>query len=90
MSTHHEELIKATIPGFQHNIMKDQLGKTCSDTSRQIPTKTQGIIKNEETLLAEKFSNMEIKHEHPHVTHYHQNMNTTHFEINESAIMQRI
>ena len=28
LSTHHEELIKATIQDFQYNIMKDQLKKT--------------------------------------------------------------
>ena len=31
LSTHYEELIKATIPDLQYNIMKDQLQKTFSD-----------------------------------------------------------
>ena len=62
LSTHHEELIKATIPDLQYNIMKDHLKKTFSDASRQVPTKIEGIIKTEETFLAEEFNNMEIQH----------------------------
>ena len=56
-STHHEELIKVTIPDLQYNIMEDKLKKTISDASRQVPTKTNIIIKTEETFLAQKFSN---------------------------------
>ena len=56
-STHHEELIKAPMPDLQYNIMKNKLKKTISDASRQIPTKTNNIIKSEETFLAQKFSN---------------------------------
>ena len=63
-STHHEELIKATIPDIQCNILKDQLKKTFSDASRQVPTKTEDIIKTEKTFLAEEFYNMEIQHEY--------------------------
>ena len=45
LSTHHEELIKATIPDLQYNIMKDQLKKTLSDASRQVPTKQRTLLK---------------------------------------------
>ena len=58
LSTHHEELIKANIPDLQYNIMKDQLKKTFVDASRQVPTKTEDIVKTEETFLAEEFSNI--------------------------------
>ena len=64
MSTHHEELIKATIPDLQYNIMKDQLQKTLSDALRQVLTKTEDIVKTEETSLTEEFNKMEIQHEH--------------------------
>ena len=37
--------------------MKDQLKKTFSDASRQVYTKTEGIIKTEETFLGEEFHN---------------------------------
>ena len=56
-STHQEELIKAPMPDLQYNIMKDKLKKTVSDASRQVPTKTNNIIKTEENFLAQKFSN---------------------------------
>ena len=62
MSTHHEELIKATIPDLQYNIMKDQLQKTLSDALRQVLT--EDIVKTEETSLTEEFNKMEIQHEH--------------------------
>ena len=64
LSTHHEELIKATIPDLQYNIMKDQLKKTFYDASRQFATKTEDITKTEETFLAEEFNNIEIQHEY--------------------------
>ena len=64
LSTHHEELIKATIPDLQYNIMKDQLKKTFYDVSRQFATKTEDITKTEETFLAEEFNNIEIQHEY--------------------------
>ena len=64
LSTHYEELIKATIPDLQYNIMKDQLQKTFSDAWRWVPTKTEDIIKTEETFLAQEFNNMEIQHEY--------------------------
>ena len=34
LSGYHEELVKATIPNLQYDIMKDQLKKTFSDASR--------------------------------------------------------
>ena len=34
LSGYHEELVKATIPDLQYDIMKDQLKKTFSDASR--------------------------------------------------------
>ena len=64
MSTHHEELMKATIPNLQHNIMKAQLKKAFSDASRQVPTKTEDIIKTVETFLTEERNNMEIQHDY--------------------------
>ena len=64
MLTHHEELIKALIQDLQYNIMKDQLKKTFSDASRQVPTKTEAIIKTEETFLTEEFHSMKIQHEY--------------------------
>ena len=45
------------MPDLQYNIMKDKLKKTISDASRQVPTKTNNIIKTEENFLAQKFSN---------------------------------
>ena len=44
--------------------MKDQLKKTFSDASRQVPTKTEAIIKTEETFLTEEFHSMKIQHEY--------------------------
>ena len=80
LSTHHEELIKAAIPDLHYNIMKDQLKKTFSDASRQILTKTEDIIKLKKPSWlknsAIRKSSMSICK-----THYHQNMNTTHLEI---------
>ena len=64
LSTHHEELIKAIIQGLQYNIMKGQLKKTVSDASRQVPTKTEDIIKTRETFLTEEFNNIEIQYEY--------------------------
>ena len=48
--------------------MKDQLKKSISDASRQVPTKIEDIIKTEDTFLAEEFSNMEIQREYPQDT----------------------
>ena len=52
LSSYHEELIKATIADLKYNIMKDQLKKTFSDASRQIPTKSEDIINTEEAFIA--------------------------------------
>ena len=43
-----------TIPDLQCNIMKDQLEETFSDASRQIPTKSDDIIKTEEAFMVEE------------------------------------
>ena len=43
LSTHHEELIKVLY--LQYNIMNDQLKKTLSDASRQVPTKQRILLK---------------------------------------------
>ena len=56
--------MKATIPNLQHNIMKAQLKKAFSDASRQVPTKTEDIIKTVETFLTEERNNMEIQHDY--------------------------
>ena len=58
LSTHHEELIKATIPDLQYSIIKDHLKKLFQDASRQVQ-QTEDIIKTERTFLEEEFSNME-------------------------------
>ena len=59
LSTHHEELIKATIPDLQYNIMNDRLKKTFINALRQVPTKIEDIIQTEKTFLTEEFNNME-------------------------------
>ena len=64
LSTHYEQLIKATVPDLQFNIMKDQVKKTFSDALRQVPIKTEDIIKTKETFLAEEFNNIKIQHEY--------------------------
>ena len=64
LSTHHEELIKATIPDLQCNIMNDRLKKTFINALRQVPTKTEDIIKIEKTFLTEEFNNMENQHDY--------------------------
>ena len=60
--------------------MKDQLKKTLSYALRQVPIKTEDIIKIKkpswQTNSAIWKSSMNI-----HKTHYRQNMNTTHLEI---------
>ena len=43
LSTHHEELIKVLY--LQYNIMNDQLKKTLSDASGQVPTKQRILLK---------------------------------------------
>ena len=48
-SAHHKQLIKAIIPNLQYNIMKDQLKKMFSDALKQVPTKTEDIIKLEKS-----------------------------------------
>ena len=55
---------EATIPDHQYNIMKDQLKKTISDASWQVPTKTEVINKTEKTFPAEEFNNVEMQHEY--------------------------
>ena len=67
LSSYHEELVKATIPDFQYGIMKDQLKKTFSDASRQIPTKSDEIIKMEEAFMAEEINHLSFQES------YHQN-----------------
>ena len=41
--------------------MKDQLKKTFSDASRNIPTKTEEVIKTEDTFLTEDINNMTLQ-----------------------------
>ena len=67
LSSYHEELVKATIPDFQYDIMKDQLKKTFSDVSKQIPTKSDEIIKMEEAFMAEEINHLSFQES------YHQN-----------------
>ena len=49
--SYYKELVKATIPN-----MKDQLKKTFSDALRQIPTKSEDIIKTDQEFIAEETS----------------------------------
>ena len=44
--------------------MTNQLKKTFSDASRQVPRKTEGIIKTKQTFQVEEFKNMEIQLEY--------------------------
>ena len=65
LSNHHEELIKATIPDLKYDLMKDQLKKTFSDASRQIPTKVEDVIvKTEETYLTEEMNQISFQENH--------------------------
>ena len=54
LSSYHEELVKETIPDLQYDIMKDQLKKTFSQASRQIPTKSEDIIMTEEAFMVDE------------------------------------
>ena len=67
LSSFHEELVKATILDLRYNIIKDQLKKTFSDASRQIPTKSDEIIKTEEAFMAEEINHLSFQEL------YHQN-----------------
>ena len=67
LSSCHKEFGKATIPNLQYDIMKDQLKKTVSDTSRQIPTKSEDINKAEEAFMAKEINNLSFQDP------YHQN-----------------
>ena len=70
LSSYHEELVKATILDLQYNIMKDQLKKTFSDASRQIPTKSEDIIKMEEALMAEEINRLPFQDSYHHTISY--------------------
>ena len=63
LSNNYKELIKATISELKYDPMKDYLKKTFSDTSKHIPTKNEEVIKAEDTLLTEDFSQMSIEEE---------------------------
>ena len=55
VSNCNEELIKETIFDLQYDLIKDQIKKTFSDASRQVPAKNEDvIIKNEEAFIAEE------------------------------------
>ena len=65
LSNHHKELIKATIPDLKYDLMKDQLKKTFSDASRQIPIKVEDVIvKTEETYLTEEMNQISFQENH--------------------------
>ena len=61
LSNHYEQLIKATLPELQYDLMKDQLKKTFSDSSRHVPTK-EDYVKTEEDLVAE-MNQLELRQE---------------------------
>ena len=44
--------------------MNDRLKKTFINALRQVPTKTEDIIKIEKTFLTEEFNNMENQHDY--------------------------
>ena len=67
LSSYHEELVKATILDMQYDIMKDQLKKTFNDSSRQIQTKSEDIIKTEEAFMAKEINHLSFQ------VSYHQN-----------------
>ena len=54
LSNYHEELIKATIPDLEFDIMTYQLKKTFSDASGQIPTKTRSTTAVDPQLFKAK------------------------------------
>ena len=56
-----------TLPQLQYDLMKDQLKKTFSDSSRHVPTKEEDYVKTEEVLVAE-MNQLELRQEHfiPH------------------------
>ena len=63
LSNHHEQLINATLPQLQYGLMKDQLKKTFSGSSRHVPTKKEDYIKTEEDLVAE-MNQLKLRQEH--------------------------
>ena len=67
LSSYHEELLKTTIPDLHFDIMKDQLKKIFSDAWRQIPTKSEDIIKVKEAFMAEEINHLFFQDS------YHQN-----------------
>ena len=67
LSSYHEELVKAAIPDLQYDIIKDQLKKTLSDASRQIPTKSDEIIETEGAFMVDEINHLSFRES------YHQN-----------------
>ena len=61
LSNHHKQLIKATLPELQYDLMKDQLKKTFSNSSRHVPTE-EDYVKTEEALVAE-MNQLELRQE---------------------------
>ena len=61
LSDTHEELTKATITELKHDLIKDQLKKIFSDSSRHIPTKNEEVIKAEDKFLIEDFGQIAIE-----------------------------
>ena len=62
-SNHCEELIKATIPELQYDLMKDQLKKIFSGASRHVPTKNEEVIMPADMFTTKAFSPM-IQHKY--------------------------
>ena len=67
LSICHEELVKATVPHLQYDIIKDQLKETFSDASRQTATKSDENIKTEEASMAQEINHLSFQES------YHQN-----------------
>ena len=67
LSSYHQELVKATIPDLQYDIIKDQLKENFSDASRQIATKSDENIRTEEAFMVEERNHLSFQES------YHEN-----------------
>ena len=67
LSSYHQELVKATIPHLQYDIIKDQLKENFSDASRQIATKSEENIRTEEAFMVEERNHLSFQES------YHEN-----------------
>ena len=59
-SNHHEELIKVTVPEVRYDIMKRPIEENFQ-WSRHVRTKSEEVVKREDTFLAREMNKMEIQ-----------------------------